>query len=46
MKESLKNMESRNQANNSKKLTNLFEMFPHVECDEVQDVFMQLKENV
>jgi len=46
MKQSIENMESHKEKNARIKLENLFEMFPHVNCDEVRDIFMTLNENV
>lgn len=46
MKASIENMESHKEKSSRQKLEKLFELFPHVGCDEVQDIFRQLNENL
>lgn len=46
MKASIENMESHKERSSRQKTEKLFELFPHVGCDEVKDIFSQLSENL
>ena len=46
MAQSLAEMESEKEAVQKQKLENLFELFPHVNCDEVRDIFDGVSQNI
>ena len=46
MEMSLKEMEEVKEHAHQQKLENLFELFPHVNCDEVRDIFEGVAQNI
>lgn len=46
MEQSLKHMRESSEQQAQQKLQNLFELFPHVDCDQVRDIFDGVEKNI